>query len=347
MAKGRRRRLRKDIEEANAAALAAALEARGVAVATLSGARRPGEPPVQWITFRLHGHHHFFRSGKLLVGEEADILRARHVNGRCVPLTANKHGAKRRLRAAGVPVAPGALFRADEAGRALGWYLASGEVCCVKPNDGKEGRGVTTHVADAATFAAAFARVAANGHEVLVERQIEGNVLRVNCFDGRVVGQRMCRAASVLGDGRSTVAELVVLKNAERAQRAMVIHKLLQIDEEARRHLARQGLAPDSVPETGRRVFLRGTSNIVTGGDVVTDLPGLHPDHAALALRACAAFPGLRNAGLDIMVRDMARPGGHAVLEINSSPGIANFLEVWRGEPVDVAGAMADLLIDA
>lgn len=339
--------MRDDIDEADGATFAAALEARGVAVAVHRGARNPQQPAVAWLAFRLHGLHHFFRGGKLLVGLSPELHEARHINGRCVPLTWNKFAAKRRLQRAGVPVAPGVLYRAEDAALALDGFLATGWVCCVKPNSGTEGRGVSTHVADAATFAAAFERAAENDGEVLVERQLAGDVLRVNCFDGRVVGRRMCRAASVLGDGQGTVAALVAAKNAERARRGLVIHKPLAIDGEARRHLLRQGLGADDVPAAGLRVFLGGTSNIVTGGDVVTDLPDLDPGHAALALEACAAFPGLRNAGLDIMVEDMTRPGGHAVVEINSSPGVANFGEVWEGEPVDVAGAMVDLLLAA
>jgi len=330
--------------ESHSACLAAALHKRGMAFGVIRVARTSGLPKEPWLTFAAAGRHWFYRHGHLRVGDTPAFAGARHINGKTAAITTSKRATKKRLAAAGIPVAQGKVFAATDEAGALAWFERLGAAVCVKPDGGTQGQAITTHVADRAMFEAAFARVAADFGSIMVERMLVGEVIRVLCLDGRAVATRLDRAASVLGDGAGTVAALVAAKNAVRVRRAMPGHVALSLDEDALFHLARQGLDAAAVPGRQQRVWLRGMSHPNRGGDAVSGPPGLHRSHVGLVEEACRALPGLRTAGYDLLVADRRRPGNAWVLEVNSSPGITFFHHPWRGPVQDVAGSILDWL---
>ena len=120
------------------------------------------------------------------------------------------------------------------------------------------------------------------------------------------------------------------------------------LDGEAHRYLSQQGLALDSRPAAGRRVFLRGTSNPGTGADTIDCRPFLHPSYIRLVEDFCGRLPDMHLVAVDMMMADPTRPaepGNHWVLELNGAPGLTSFYFPWEGEPQDVAGALIERLM--
>ena len=151
---------------------------------------------------------------------------------------------------------------------------------------------------------------------------------------------------SVLGDGTSTVRALLARLNAEplRGSDKRSLMMRIDLDEPALACLAEQGLTPDSVPDAARRVLLRRTANVGTGGTVQDVTNAVHPDNRLLAERAARTI-GLDIAGVDFLCPDIARSWrevGGAICEVNAQPG---FRVHWLGDPTrDVNGEVIDWL---
>lgn len=242
------------------------------------------------------------------------------------------------LEEAGVPV-PAGMAVDDADGAALAWASLGGPLA-VKPRYGRQGQGVSLGVDDAGAARAAYRRAAAHGPDVLCERQVEGLSVRVLVVGDEAVAAAVRRPAAVVGDGRHTLSELVAIENA-RPERGVGHERpltRLALDEEALGLLGQAGLRPESVPAAGRPVPLRRSANLSTGGTAEDATDELHPDNAALALRAARAV-GLDVAGVDLILAEPASSHRHQaawVLEVNASPGLRMHLfpSVGRARPV-------------
>jgi D-alanine-D-alanine ligase-like ATP-grasp enzyme len=253
------------------------------------------------------------------------------------------------LQAAGLSVPRGKVFAGSEIDAALDYFRSfGGREVCVKPDGGSAGDGVVPRIVDPAHFRSAFRRAAKDHERILVEENVSGDVIRYMVIGTRVVATRLDRPASVVGDGGSTITELVAAKNAETRLANLPIWGEIVIDDEVGRILALDGLSPGSRLPSGKRAFLKATSNIPSGGDGIGNPPDLHPSYAEATLKAVAAVPDLVLTAVDVMVADYRKPAtatNHWFLDLNSAPGIANFHFPREGEPSDVAGHVMDWLL--
>src|SRR5262249_46404555 len=156
--------------------------------------------------------------------------------------------------------------------------------------------------------------------EVLIERHAAGSTYRLLLIDGRLIAALRRDPAQVVGDGRSTIAQLIDEANADprRGDEPSQPLRKIVFDDDAVDTLADQGYSPTSVPPAGERVLAHRKPHRMTGAaDVdVTDL--VHPDVVACAARA-AQIMGIEVAGLDLVVSDISRPleeQGGVVLEV-------------------------------
>ncbi|MFC3097478.1 ATP-binding protein [Alteraurantiacibacter palmitatis] len=226
------------------------------------------------------------------------------------------------LRAAGLPVP--LHQRVATSNEALAAAKAIGFPVVVKPIDQDGGKGVAAGLLTMEEVERAFAVAGALSKNVLVEKHIEGRDYRLTVLHDRVIWAVERVPGGVTGDGTSTVEQLIAAANADPRRGAgphSALKKLL-IDEEAATLLARQGLEAASVPEQGRFVRLRRNSNVATGGMPVAVFDKVHPDNAALAVRAARTLR-LDIAGVDLLIPDIARSwreGGAAICEVNAQP---------------------------
>lgn len=237
------------------------------------------------------------------------------------------------LRRAGLPAPPqqpvGSPADAVRAARAIGFPVV------VKPANLDGGEGVFAGLFDAAEVEAAFARAATLSKRVLVEKHVDGADYRLTVMDGAVIWAVERVPAGVTGDGVSTVDQLVTAANGD-PKRSDDPHSPLKpivLDAEADRLLARAALSRSSVPDAGRFVRLKQAANVATGGTPVGAFDRLHPDNAALAVRA-ARLLGLDLAGVDLLIPDLGRSwreSGAAICEVNGQPqlGATTSLHVY------------------
>jgi len=255
-------------------------------------------------------------------------------------ISRDKELTRQLLRACGVPAPEGRLVadavEAWEAAQEIGLPVV------VKPSDGNHGRGVFTCLTTRAQIEAAYAVAVDEGSGVMVERFIEGDEHRLLVVGGRVVAAARGEAAMVVGDGASTVQQLIESQlNSDPRRGRDEDHPLnvVRLDSAARLELDRQGLDGDSVPERGRAVMIQRSGNVSID---VTD--AVHPDVAGQVSLA-ARVVGLDVAGIDLVARDISRPleeQGGAVVEVNAGPGLLMHLKPAMGQPRPVGRAIID-----
>jgi cyanophycin synthetase len=220
--------------------------------------------------------------------------------------------------------------------------LLAGGACVVKPAAGTGvGSGITSGVQTEEQLRRAVLRAARYGR-LVVERQIAGAVHRLLYLDGELLDAVRKQPPSVVGDGRSSVEQLVRIENGRRLDaRGAAGFSLLKLDLDALFTLAAGGLRPASVPHAGQRVVVKGVTNQNRVEDNET-VPREELGDALVAEGAAAARAvGLRLAGVDLVTSDATRAladSGGAVIEVNGMPGLNHHYNVAdRSRAVPVA----------
>ncbi len=238
-------------------------------------------------------------------------------------LLSDKAISYRLLEEEGLPTPGHASFTLKSIGGAVRFLKEHGE-CVVKPTRGTGGgRGITSGVRTIKQLAKAAAHAGAYCKDLIIETQVPGENYRLLYLDGELIDAFIRRPPTVLGDGRSSVKQLVKAENAHRLKHgAGVSQVLLTIDMDMRRTLATQGLTLRSTPMDGQTVVLKTVVNENRGSDNETVVSSLCPaiiEEGARAARGC----GARLAGVDVITRDpsvsLSQNGG-VVLEVNGPP---------------------------
>jgi cyanophycin synthetase len=261
-------------------------------------------------------------------------------------ISSDKDLTKRLLTQCGIPVPEGQQVEsADEA-----WAAAQdiGLPVVIKPLDGNRGWGVSLDVNTEVGVRAAWTAAEKEGSSVLVERYVRGDEHRVLVVGDRVVAATRGETACVIGDGISTVEQLIESQvNIDPRRGESEGYPLDTIRLRSPRgemsllEIQRQGFEPESVPEKGKSVVVQRNGNLNID---VTDQ--VHPDVAAVATLAARVI-GLDIAGIDIVTQDITRPleeTGGAIIEVNAGPGLLMHIKPASGQPRPVGKAIVEHL---
>ena len=185
----------------------------------------------------------------------------------------------------------------------------------------------------------ATALASRHGQRLLIEQQAAGTMYRLLFLDGELLGVVRRRSAKVVGDGRSTVRELIAAENRQRlAARGGGGFSLLRVDLDCLLMLRATGRSMRSVPRPGENVTLKVSSSDNRREDNETVRAPLAPELVAEAAQAAQRLE-LRLAGVDIVTSDPHQPlrhNGGVILEVNCTPGLAYHYHVG-GPPTPVA----------
>jgi cyanophycin synthetase len=242
----------------------------------------------------------------------------------------DKEVTKSLLRTVGLPVPMGRVVEnADDA-----WQAATeiGLPVVVKPRNANHGRGVTINITTAEKVREAYSVAVPEGDGVIVETFARGSEHRLLIVDGRLVAASRGEPEEVVGDGRSTVRELVeeVNRDPRRGDDWAAPLCKIELDPVAEITLSQQGLTVDAVPPAGMTVLIHQNGEFLTD---VTDI--VHPETAAVAELA-ARVVGLNVAGIDIIARDISQPPwpqGARIIEVNAGPGLRMHFQPQHGTP--------------
>jgi len=269
----------------------------------------------------------------------------RHI---AVEIASDKEETNKLLSSLGLPVPVQRLVYSEE--EAVKWANRIGYPVVVKPLDANHGRGVSINLTEDDHVKTAFGQARERGKSrgVLVESYVTGFDHRMLVVNGRLIAAAKRVPGHVVGNGESTIRELVEKVNDD-PRRGIGHEKVLtqiQIDHQAERLIVQKGYTSESVLEKGEVLYLRSTANLSTGGTAIDVTDVLHPDNREMAERAVKAI-GLDVGGLDFLTDDITQSYntmGGAIVEVNAAPGFRMHVAPSEGEPRDVAGPVMEML---
>lgn len=236
----------------------------------------------------------------------------------------SKLASHRILGSSGLPV-PKAKPVTSEA-EAVAAARMIGFPVVLKPDNLGEGVGVYIGLRNEEEVREAYAKAVKLRATLMVEAFVPGADHRMLVIDHKLIAVAKRIAAHVVGDGTSSIGDLVreVNKDPRRKRRYTTVMYEIAFDEEVRRVLQLAGLTPNSVPAEGQVIFLKRTANISSGGSAVDVTEQTHPDNVRMAERAAQAM-GMGVAGIDFITTDITRSHfeiGGAICEVNAAPGM-------------------------
>ena len=239
----------------------------------------------------------------------------------------NKVVTKKVLAAAGIGVPRGGEYD-DKESAEKELHLYNNRPIVIKPKSTNFGVGITILKDEwgEREFKAGLDIAFEHDGTILIEEFISGREFRFFVINEEVVGILHRVPANVLGDGVSTVRELVEAKNLD-PRRGKNYHTPLEkisFGREEELFLELQGRTFDYVVEEGDRLFLRENSNISTGGDSIDFTDDIDRSYKVLAAEAAKAV-GAKITGVDMIIKNISEPaleGNHAIIEMNFNPAI-------------------------
>ena len=201
----------------------------------------------------------------------------------------------------------------------------------VKPNEGSHGTGVFL-VRTKREFMRAMQFIFKHDRVALVQRVVRGRDYRIVVLDSKVISAYERIPLSVVGDGSSSIQEL--LKKKQKRFRGGGRDTRIRLDDIRIAHkLGLQKLALRSVPERGKRIYLLDNANLSSGGDAVDVTKPIHSEFKKLAVKLTRDM-GLRLAGVDLMVAGDIRQKlkKYWILEINAAPGLDHYVKTGSAQ---------------
>jgi cyanophycin synthetase len=264
-----------------------------------------------------------------------------------VDVACNKTLAKSIMAEYGLPVPEGKVVSSEN--ELLQYCMTIGFPVVIKPNYGSHGIGVSINLRTPEEALNAYKIACEYEDTILVEKFIKGNHYRLLVVGDKMVAASLRLAAHVIGDGESTIEELIERENRENPLRGEDHEKPLTkivVDKVVLAYLEKQRKTLEYVPEKGETVFLRENDNLSTGGIAIDVTEEVHPENAKIAVMAAKVI-GLDIAGVDITVSDISIPlekANGAIIEINAAPGIRMHHFPSKGQGRNVAGEIVNLL---
>jgi glutathione synthase/RimK-type ligase-like ATP-grasp enzyme len=181
---------------------------------------------------------------------------------------------------------------------------------------------------------------------MLVQEVCEGGDYRLIVLDGEVICAYRRVPLAVTGDGASTVRDLLAARQAE-FDAAGRDTRIPVDDPRIDAALRRAGYHRDGVLPAGASVPLLDVANLSLGGTTEEVTFTLHPTVAALGVEVARAME-LRFCGIDLIVGDASLPlADYRILEVNSAPGLDNYLHTGEAQREYVDGLYLRVLAAA
>lgn len=254
-------------------------------------------------------------------------------------ITDDKFTSKQIMKEAGLNVPNAILLYKDMDEEDIDSLVSPfyNQTLVVKPRNTNYGTGITVfakkaskkQILNAIEYAFQF------DDNILIEEYVKGMEYRFLVVDGKCLSIAHRRTASVVGDGKSTIKELILEKNKEPWH--FLTGTPVKMDPPVVEFLKLQDLTYDSVVPEGKRIFLRTNSNCSTGGESVDMTPIMPAKFKRIAEKAAKAFEG-KICGVDIIINDLEKDD-YSIIEINDNPGYS--INEWpyegKGEKIGIA----------
>ncbi|MES2284951.1 MAG: cyanophycin synthetase [Bacteroidota bacterium] len=269
-----------------------------------------------------------------------------HTSSIAVDIASNKDETKRMLSDAAIPVAKGVCIAYAEdvvdAVKKIGFPLV------FKPLDGNHGKGASINVKTIEEAHAAYEHAKKYSRKIIVEKFITGFDFRILVINNKFIAAALREPAHVIGDGVSTIQQLIDTENKDprRGYGHENVLTEISIDRETIEQLSKKNYTVETVLAKKELCYLKGTANLSTGG-TSTDITDIVHPHNIFIFERISRIIGLDICGIDIMGTNLNEPletTGAVVLEVNAAPGFRMHLAPAKGLPRNVAAPVIDML---
>lgn len=245
-----------------------------------------------------------------------------------VHIAGNKSKTHDLLRQLGLPVPREARLPHNVSDKQL--IAAANQIgfpCVIKPNHAEQGRGATANISSEEELLDAAQKAKQHSqNQLLLQEHLQGHDYRLNVVNGKLRFAVRRSPPTIVGDGRSTILELIEKHNFLKRQLRQedgVSTEVNLNDPETLVQLKKAEVSFSSVPREGQCIQLRRISNISTGGlRQEMDLNSVHP-----RIRSWAELIGktfrLDICGIDYICQDISQDPDSckgAFIEVNSMP---------------------------
>ncbi len=263
-----------------------------------------------------------------------------------VEIAGDKEDTKFLLEQAEIPVPRGKILKTEEDLKIAVEYV--GYPLVTKPIDGNHGRGITVNINTWEDALTGFKAAKKISNSVIVEKFITGADYRLLVINNVLVAAAKRTPAHIVGDGIQTIQQLIeeVNRDPRRGYGHENVLTQITVNDLTKSIIAANGYTLDSVLNEGKRLVLKDTANLSTGGTAEDVTEMVHPANIFMAERISKIID-LDICGIDIMTTDISKPlseTGGAVIEVNAGPGFRMHLAPTSGLPRNVAAPVIDKL---
>ncbi len=224
----------------------------------------------------------------------------------------------------GFPVAP--QLPASSLEVALKHAKKLGYPVVLKPTDQDQGRGISSNIKTEKKLTNIYNDTVRTYKNLIIEKHIFGKDYRFSVVNEKIVNIFQRLAGNIVGDGKSTVKELVSKLQQEHFYKQKFMQKgkhLIELDKEALSLLSEWNYTPGTVLKKAEKIPLRRQNNVSTGGKLHLISPdNVHPDNLKLAIKVAELFH-LDMAGIDFISEDITRSwltSNVIICEVNAIP---------------------------
>ncbi len=134
--------------------------------------------------------------------------------------------------------------------------------CVLKPVDGMQGKDVYTHIDTQTEFNSILSNLINKYDKIMLENLVEGSNYRIFVFNNKVIDVIEREKPYIIGDGKSTVQELINKKN--NIIRSKNLFEVKYIDKKL---IKSYGYNMDSIVKNSDKIFITNTVNFHNGAN--------------------------------------------------------------------------------
>lgn len=213
----------------------------------------------------------------------------------------------------------------------------------VKPANASLSRGLTLNVQSPESLRAAILRARKVSKTVLIQEQVEGEEVRFVVLDGKVVAALLRRTPRVVGDGVSTVAELICKENDQRKSLdfAYITYPLLSDT-----IIGQPMMTNNNLLLLGETLELNRATMIRNGASVYNVLDQVHPSYVDTIEKLVGRL-GAKFIVVDIFFKDFTQQQAEQnywFIEFNTSPVLKMFYGCRDGKMFDIVPSLVGVI---
>lgn len=187
--------------------------------------------------------------------------------------------------------------------------------------------------------------------EVIIEQFIPGKLHRGSVIDQKEVFVCQKEKPNIVGDGSSTILELIKQKNQDPKrggvdQKNTTLHKI-PINQKLKEKLNKQNIDLNYIPTQGEKVYLHNKDTLSQGCDIIAKTDQTHPKNKQMFLEVAEVL-NTNLIGVDFICQDITKPYTDqkcGIIETNFFPYIDMHQFLSQGKPDPVAEITWNLVL--